>query len=305
MKPRHAGRNRGLLAVHSGALGDVILFGRLLEMTPGPRTLIASGQKASLLKTAGVVQETLDFDLLPMHEVFSSTPLDQCRLAGMLGGFDRLVSCLGGGGDEPSQRLSSLCGCAQATFLPVRPPARYDGHLVSLWLEMLGVAGPVSAAPWRFPASSADAYDGCTFIHPGSGGADKCWPLCLFLELADVLQSSGHKPVFILGPVELDRLDTAVVEELERRHSVLRSPSLARLAGLLARCRLYVGNDSGVSHLAAVAGASCVVLFGPSSSRHFAPIGPKVTVIQAPDMSQIGLDAVVRSASIASGTGML
>ena len=141
MKPRHAGRNRGLLAVHSGALGDVILFGRLLEMTPGPRTLIASGQKASLLKTAGVVQETLDFDLLPMHEVFSSTPLDQCRLAGMLGGFDRLVSCLGGGGDEPSQRLSSLCGCAQATFLPVRPPARYDGHLVSLWLEMLGVAG--------------------------------------------------------------------------------------------------------------------------------------------------------------------
>ena len=96
-----------ILAIHPGALGDVILFGHLLAALipserPGPGnpqssassaagrsipsvTLVAGGEKARLLATAGVVDAAMDFDSLPMHELFSDVPLQRCRLPSMVG----------------------------------------------------------------------------------------------------------------------------------------------------------------------------------------------------------------------------
>jgi len=91
---RPAIRNpQSVLAVHPGALGDVILFGRLLSMLPGPITLVTGREKGELLAGVGVVRKVLDFDALPMHEAFTDTPLSQCRLPKLLGRHRRLISC--------------------------------------------------------------------------------------------------------------------------------------------------------------------------------------------------------------------
>jgi heptosyltransferase-2 len=59
-------------------------------------------------------------------------------------------------------------------------------------------------------------------------------------------------------------------------------------------CRLYIGNDSGISHLAAALGLPVIALFGPSSAVRWAPRGEKVTLLQAPDgaISSLSLDQV-------------
>ncbi|MBM4300198.1 MAG: glycosyltransferase family 9 protein [Deltaproteobacteria bacterium] len=58
---------------------------------------------------------------------------------------------------------------------------------------------------------------------------------------------------------------------------------MARVARVLSRCRLYIGNDSGLTHLAAAVGRPDVLaLFGPTDPRVWAPLGPRVSILRAP-----------------------
>ncbi|MBA2849629.1 glycosyltransferase family 9 protein [Thermosulfuriphilus ammonigenes] len=110
------------------------------------------------------------------------------------------------------------------------------------------------------------------FIHPGSGSPYKNYSLERFLLLAQALRSEGHQVHFILGPAEA-HLQQSLKEAGE---NPLVGLSLEELAELLSEARLYVGNDSGVSHLAAAVGAPTLAIFGPSDPRIWAPIGPRV-----------------------------
>ncbi len=65
------------------------------------------------------------------------------------------------------------------------------------------------------------------------------------------------------------------------------------LAALLENA-FFLGHDSGISHLAAAAGARCLLLFGPTDPAIWAPANPGVTVLAAPDgkMERLGLERV-------------
>jgi hypothetical protein len=295
-----------LLGVHSGALGDVVLFGHLLKSIGGRITLAAGGEKARLLAALGVAGRAIDLDALPMHEAFTDTPLDQCRLPRLLGEHDRLISCFGGGNRTAEVRLAAMCAASSAAFLPIRPPAESRLHLLEVWADLLGVELPAGPpAPWPVPPSlaaraarelekaaalpSPSARYG--IIHPGSGSPAKCWPAERFVELARRLAGQGLTPVLVLGPVELEtwRQDTAVSRS---GLPVLTAPPLGVLAGVLAGATLYVGNDSGVSHLAAAVGAKTLALFGPTVVDHFRPVGRAVATVAAETMEKIDVAAV-------------
>jgi heptosyltransferase-2 len=142
-------------------------------------------------------------------------------------------------------------------------------------------------------------------IHPGSGSARKNWPLAGFCELAGILRAEGMGvPVFTVGEadVELER-------ELARRGSnvaVLRGCSLPELAEALGACRGYVGNDSGVTHLAAAVGTPVVALFGPTDPRLWAPRGRNVRVVPAPQPAGLaGLSVEDVAAEVRDAFGRL
>ncbi len=294
-----------ILAIHPGALGDVILFGRLLSHLTGPVTLVSSAEKANLLVGLGVVASALDFDLLPMHQVFIQTPGEHCRLGDLLGKHSRLVSCFPD--DEHAQRyLQNICGAASANFLPVRPPAGSHLHLLDVWAGALDINGESVRSPtvWRPPdqwrSAAADvlqntgvpAGEPYCVLHPGAGASEKCWPIERFIELGERLKPNT-RAVFILGPVEYDRWSPRDIEAIEERFTVLKAPPLSTLAGVLCHADCFVGNDSGPSHLAAVVGAPAVALFGVTNPRNFAPIGPNVKIISADSVNDIGVGEVL------------
>ncbi len=320
-------RPSSILAVHSGALGDVILFGRLLELLSDSAavTLLAGGEKARLLAGLGVVKRAMDFDALPMHDIFTDSPADPRRLANLLGKHDRLISCFAAGDSRAQMRLALACGADQAAFLPIRPEEGFRGHLVELWCDLLGLAWakkgtgsagrlavPVPFFPawvvpsdWRkkgqaalkglgLPASRSPETRPVV-IHVGSGAREKCWPLENFISLGWQLVSSDppRAPVvFVLGPAERERLDKPLLAQLRKNFPVLEEPPLQTLAGVLATCDRYIGNDSGVSHLAAAVGASTLALFGPTDPTHFAPLGPHVRIVAAKNMRAISVQRV-------------
>ena len=190
-------RSGSILAVHPGALGDVVLFGRLLERLDGRVTLVARGQKGRLLAALGVAAAAVDFDAVPMHEVFGDAPLAACRLAELLGRHERLISCFGEGDRAAERRLADLCGASEAAFLPTRPAESFGGHLLDLWADRLkdkypaasAALGAREAGAWRVPdarrreaaealgRAGLDAAGPYAIVHPGAGSPAKCWPL--------------------------------------------------------------------------------------------------------------------------------
>ncbi|MGC9453239.1 MAG: glycosyltransferase family 9 protein [Phycisphaerae bacterium] len=279
------------LAVHSGALGDVILFGHLLANLPGETTLAAPGEKARLLAGAGVVAAAIDFDSLPIDELFVEPQPEQSRLGELLGGYQRLISCFGEGDLQAQLRLSAACGAAQSAFLPIRPPAGSAAHLLENWRDMLGLPHPIRPADWSVPDAwltdasrllrevGVDPGRPYHVLHPGAGAEAKRWDADGFRAAADVLE----QPVFVLGPVERDRWDETAIDALRATAPVIDQPALSALTGVLAGSAGYVGNDSGVSHLSAALGTPTVAIFTATSPEQFAPLGPRVSVLDARD----------------------
>ncbi len=115
-------------------------------------------------------------------------------------------------------------------------------------------------------------------VHPGSGGPRKCWPA---KDMAQLLARLPAPLLLLEGPADADALRRlAPLLPEGRRLEVARGLSVPQAAALLAQCRLYVGNDSGLSHLAAALGAPTVAVFGPTDPAVWAPRGPTVRVVQ-------------------------
>lgn len=109
-------------------------------------------------------------------------------------------------------------------------------------------------------------------IHPGSGSKKKNWPLENFLAVGEHLRQRGKPFAWVLGPAE-QRL------QLPPGGRVLPPTSLVNLASELARAALYIGNDSGITHLAAAAGCPTVAVFGSTDPRIWRPLGDNATVV--------------------------
>jgi ADP-heptose:LPS heptosyltransferase len=121
-------------------------------------------------------------------------------------------------------------------------------------------------------------------VGPGSGHPLKNWPLAHYYEVSRTLAwDYGLKVVWLAGPAEEAMLPYLAGLAAAQGQVLLANRPLARVARVLSRCRLYLGNDSGLTHLAAAVGAPGVLaLFGPSDPRVWAPLGPQVRVLAAP-----------------------
>jgi ADP-heptose:LPS heptosyltransferase len=122
-------------------------------------------------------------------------------------------------------------------------------------------------------------------VHPGSGGARKCWPLDRYCALLDRL-IRWQDPFILLfsGPAEEESIADALqayVGSHTGRAAHLRNAGLAVVSALLSMSDLYIGNDSGISHLAAGMGTRSITIFGPTDPILWKPLGNRGRVVQS------------------------
>jgi ADP-heptose:LPS heptosyltransferase len=133
-------------------------------------------------------------------------------------------------------------------------------------------------------------------IHPGSGGKTKNWPIENWIEFGnDVLGSDNFRGSLVIVSGEADEDRSGQLQTIWRNGRVqfARNLPLPMLAALLEHA-IFVGHDSGISHLAAAAGAKCLLLFGPTDPDVWAPINENVKVLRAPggDLRRLDVDLV-------------
>ena len=137
-------------------------------------------------------------------------------------------------------------------------------------------------------------------LHPGSGSPRKNWPLENWRTLGAWLLARTPSPRLLLVGGEADHTQLATLTAAWRGAPVLlaRDLPLPHLAALLARCRLFLGHDSGISHLAAAAGAPSLLLFGPTDPAVWAPANPHVSILTAPASDLTALPLATMQAAI-------
>jgi heptosyltransferase-2 len=179
-------------------------------------------------------------------------------------------------------------------LLTKRVPYRHDQHEVLNFLDVLRADGVEvtddfleiwttseedAAAVKLLADAGVSDRPRLVVIHPFSANVRRGWPLESFAEVAAGFRNEGCTTIVLGAPGDRKHLDT--VRELfgEETIDLVGKCPLRVTMALLKRCSLFVGNDSGVMHLAAASGVPLLALFGPQSPVKFGPWSERAVVL--------------------------
>jgi ADP-heptose:LPS heptosyltransferase len=274
------------LILFPGALGDFICFlptlVALRQRHPDRMLVVAQTALLEIMRLPEVT--TASIDGRAVTELFTASPTLTVEGANLLAGFDTVYSWTGFGDPDVGRHLAALTrGCVHTyRFRGMEP----DEHAVDYYARCVGIAPNTSIAqsiaddPSWFSALQWQQRRGDSFavIHAGSGSPRKNW--IGFAAVVRWWQRRARSPVVLLrGPAEVERNGIPDCGA----DIVLEGLTLPQVAALLRRARLYVGNDSGISHLAAAVGATGLALFGPTDPSAWAPRSPYLHTLHAPE----------------------
>ena len=287
--PTTSTQRRGLV-IFPGALGDLIcllpaLRALALRYCGYSLELMARAELADFAAGRMGIARGHSIDRREVSFLFSPAADAAAQAAEFFSAFASIHSFFGFGAPRPREVLAA--GCPGTVFFhPFRPET--NGHIAAAYLQAVeesnaaAAMDPASvslelqpddlAAGRRLAAGYGAGPGGYVLLMPGSGSPAKNWPAEAYLELARHLAQSTMV-LTVLGPAE------AHLKPVFSRLPTIDTPALGALAGLARLSSAFAGNDSGVSHLAAAAGARGVVIFGPTDPMRWRPLGGQVTVL--------------------------
>lgn len=297
----------GSVILHGGALGDLVLTIQLAlaseALRDGPITLL-SRTDPGLRRACEPAIECRSLESVGAHMLFDPTMDTESPsiLRSTIGG-SVVLNALSDSRARVHQNLKKFRPSRLFSF-DARQKGTERSHIVRQWMSDLRSQGLTFAAfdpdadTWCLRAKLNVRAIGVALlrrfgipelpilIHPGSGGAAKCWALVNFIAVGRGLRESGQDCCFLVGPAEIERWSAGDMAELRAELPVAELTSAVDLAAILSAGRCLVGNDAGPAHLAALLGVPTLVLFGPTSADQWRPLGIGVTVLRG----DIGVD---------------
>jgi len=281
----NAARSR-IAVLFPGALGDFICFLPALEKLARDADvdLFARREFADIAPSGAIVRS---LECNEISRMFTANAAEDQRLQDFFGAYAAIYSWFGSAQSEFVRRLGWLSR-GRARVFPFQPSNRRT-HQTDYYVGCLQGDSAVQREPqvelrpdgvaWcgEFWATYELHRRAVLVIAPGSGAREKNWPEDFFLAIVKWWREAVDGAVVLLtGPVEEER---GGVERLRRSCLIASKVTLSQAAALLARSDVYLGNDSGMTHLAAAQGIRTVALFGPSNARQWAPRGRRVTIV--------------------------
>ncbi len=286
-----------ILIIHSGGIGDLLLAlpaMRLFRRAFPLSTLELLGRPERLLLIADDLraESVHSIDRAEMAYFFlQESPLPP-SLVTFLSSFGTALVFGKASGTALSANLKK--SGVHPISIPSFPMENSGVHASDFLIDHLraaGFRGEKDLTPLRL--SEASLSSGIEFldskgikegeptlaIHPGSGSPAKNWDPKRFAEIGE-WASRRARILLILGPAEEGAED---VKRLMARAAVADQLPLVQLAGVLKACSGYLGNDSGITHLAASVGVPTVAIFGPTPPAVWGPWGAGTKIISGLD----------------------
>jgi heptosyltransferase-2 len=288
-----------LLVIRGGAIGDFILtlpaLGLLRENFPEAHLeIIGYRHIVALAEGRYYADATRSIEYGPMASFFSPKTELPADLAEYFAEFQQIVSYLydpdgffegnlrRAGAKNVLSAWRKLDDSDHATRQLAQPLQQLALYLENPAARFHPAAGDLAAAAALLSAAGMGPL---IALHPGSGSPKKNWPVASWVELGRRLAAHPSSPTLLVTGGEADEATLATLEQAWAGLPIvwLRDLPLPTLGAVLGQCRQFIGHDSGISHLAAAAGANCTLLFGPTDPDVWAPLNEGVRVLPAPD----------------------
>src|SRR5215216_3761715 len=287
-----------ILAIRGGAIGDFILtlpaLKALREAYPGAHIEILGYKHIAVLaENRFYAQAVRSIEYGPLARFFVSNSEMPAELGDHFASFDLVISYL----YDPDRIFETnlrRCGVQNLICGPSRliENAGHAARQLARPIEGLGI-DVVDLTERVFPSLEdrdfAREFLGSmpqpfVAIHPGSGSHEKNWPLEKWVGLFSPGNRVADDEHLVVISGEADEAQTEQLEGEWKNRGVrfARDLPLPRLAALLERST-FIGHDSGISHLAAAAGANCILLFGPTNPDVWAPKNDNVQILRSPN----------------------
>lgn len=304
---------RRILVLRGGALGDFIVtlpaLVALQEHWPDARVeLVGNAVAAELARSRGIVAAVHSQHEARWSALFANSDLPR-EFAAWLREFDVVINFWpdSDGALAAHFPVTVAQRFLAAPALPSSEPAaaHFSAALAPLGINTNSVFVRLRAST---PSRQRRNSPARVVIHPGSGSRPKNWPRERWFELISILR----KPTIVLvGAAESDEWTDAKLQRTpisarlaDGSVQLLANAPLEQLVELLGEVDLFVGHDSGISHLAAASGAPSLLLFGPTDPKIWAPPAPHVTVLRnGSDLRSIGVAEVEQAACAALTAG--
>jgi heptosyltransferase-2 len=282
-----------ILVIRGGAIGDFIMtlpaIGALRERWPHAHIeILGYPHIIELARGRHYADATRSIEARPMAGFFVPGGILDPSLMDYFGSFQLIVSYI----FDPDEIFAGnvrRCGVKQYIAASPRPTDLPAAQHYCQPLQSLAIYVD-NPQPRLFP-SDADREAAAKFlaglgreriaaIHPGSGSERKNWPVEKFAALARWLVDELAFQLLVVQGEADEKPVARLLELLQPRPVTLaRGLKLPDLTAVLERCALFVGNDSGITHIAAAVGAPTIAMFGPASHEIWRPSGERVRVI--------------------------
>ena len=297
--------------IQPGAIGDCILTLPLVAFMKealglGSVDILGHTEYVGILPGRSCIDAVSSIDSIDLHRLFVDTKAfnlkDGDSLINIFSGYAWIVTFMGEPDSNFEQNLIFTANCshsAEVITLPLKPPKDYAEHLTNFYIQCFISQSGFSLQPQQvwpndclIKATEMDIVQGkkllketgietgkkLVVIQPGSGGQNKCWHLDNFVAVAKELGSKGIEVIFLLGPAERDRFSDATIKNISSVARCMMDLTLAQVLELLSYADSFIGNDSGITHLAAALGVRTLAVFGPTNPTVYKPTGSAVTV---------------------------
>ena len=298
-----------ILVVRGGAIGDFVLtlpvFGALRGQFPKARLeVLGYAHAAALAQAGGLVDAVRSIEARALAGFFAKDGALDEDLRDYFAGFAVVISYLY---DPDGVFEANVARCSKAQFIagPHRPNDRAGIHATEVFLkplERLAVFAPDATPCLRLSTEQSElsvrhSKANSLAVHPGSGSERKNWPEKKWAEtLAQMLREERSKCLLIGGEAEGERVLRLASALPRKQTEVLQNLPLVEVARRLVHCDLFVGHDSGISHLAAAIGLPAIILWGDSVEAVWRPKGGRVVLIK----SEGGLEAIAPAQLLAA-----
>jgi ADP-heptose:LPS heptosyltransferase len=299
------------LLVRFGGLGDLLVALPSIRLIRGKYpdarvTLACRGEYGALLQETGVVDEIIPEDSPRLLPLFSEAPTAETERRKRLGSFDLIMGWTHGQKGYFKGARAARARPGEIHFIRINPQesAPLNRLFFRETAEAIGESGDVSIDEWAYlPTGRLQRALGSeclvggmkkkrgAVVHPGSGSESKRWPFENFLWIIGRLGERGVAGALVTGEAEENMAAEVEKAALPPNWTWVRRPGLTTLASLLSEAELYLGNDSGVTHLAAACGAEVVALFRREYASAWRPLG-RVHLHIAASLGEIGLESV-------------
>jgi heptosyltransferase-3 len=294
-----------------GAIGDCILTIPLAKFMKdslglGAIDILGHTDYTGILSGRTCIDGIRSIDSMDLHRLFTPNKTfdlaDGDPLINAFSDYSWIATFLGEPDSDFEQNLIYTTNCshsAEVITLSMKPPKEFSRHLTDFYIQQFVEQSglpleheKVKSDEALINATEADIKRGkevlkeidfnfdkkLIIIQPGSGGPTKCWHIDNFLAVAKELRSKDNEVIFLLGPAELDRFSKTNIKKINGVANCLSDLSLTQVLGVLSCADIFLGNDSGITHLAASLGNKTLAVFGPTKPAVYSPIGPAVTV---------------------------